>query len=240
MSRKISIAILTILLSFAMVTVLYAENKNAPVELTADTIEYDSVKGIMNAEGSVKIVQDQSVMTGPNAVYNNKTKESVMTGGVTVVRADTTLTAAEVRSYDQNYVVATGDAVLIKGEDKLAGPKIEHWNDKQYSLVTGGATLTMPDGVMTTDKLEAFHTEDRAVGTGHVHIVSEARSLDATSDNSVYYGDATGKSQGKVVLAGNAHAVQEGNTLTGKTLTIYLDDKAMDAQGSPKLIVNPQ
>jgi len=41
-------------------------------------------------------------------------------------------------------------------------------------------------------------------------------------------------------MSGNARAVQEGNTLTGKTLTIYLDDKAMDAQGRSKLVVKPQ
>jgi lipopolysaccharide export system protein LptA len=238
MSRKIAVIVLAILCSFVMVTVIYAETKKSPVELTADTIEYDSAKGVIVAQGSVKIIQDKSVMTGPNAQYNSKTKESVMTGGVKMVRDDTTLTAAEVRSYDQNHVVATGDALLVKGENSLAGPRIEHWVDKQYSLVTGSAKMTMPDGIMTTDKLEAFHAESRAVGTGNVHINSDKRNIDATSDNAVYYGGKA--APGKVILSGNARAVQDGNVLTGKTLTIYLDDKAMDAQGSPKLIIKPQ
>jgi lipopolysaccharide export system protein LptA len=209
-----------------------------PVELTADTIEYDSKAGVMTAEGSVKLTRDKAVLTGNNAQYNTKSKEALVTGNVKVVREDTTLTAAEVRSYNDNYLVATGSAILTKGENTLAGPKIEHWVDRQYSLVPYSARLTMPDGWMTADKVEAFHNEDRAVATGSVHIVSDKRSLDAVSDQAVYTGSKT--EQGKVVLSGNARAIQDGNVLTGKTLTIYLDDKAMDAQGRPKLVVKPQ
>jgi len=239
MTRKLLLIVLAMLISFTMVTVISAESKNSPVDLTADTIEYNSVDGLMTAQGSVKMVRDGAVLTGPRAQYNVKTKEGVVTGGVKAVRQDTTLTADEVHSYTDSYLVATGNALLIKGDNSLAGPKIEHWIDKQYSLVTGGAKLTMPDGVMTCDKLEAFHTDNRAVGTGNVHIVSDKRDLDAVSDNADYYG-GNNSSQGKVILSGNARAVQAGNTLTGKTLTIYLDDKAMDAQGQPKLVVKPQ
>lgn len=238
MSRKLKIFVVAILLSFGTAVAICAET-DKPVELNADTIEYDSVQGIMTAQGSVRLTRDGAVLTGPSAQYNTKTKEALVTGGVKVVKEDTTLTAAEVRSYNDNYLVATGQAVLVKGDNTLAGPKIEHWTDKQYSLVTGGARLTMPDGFMTADKVEAFHNEDRAVGSGNVHIISDTRKLDATSDQAVYYGAKTGQ-QGKAVLTGNARAVQDGNVLTGNTLTIYLDDKAMDAQGRPKLVVKPQ
>jgi lipopolysaccharide export system protein LptA len=238
MSRKIMIIVVALLISFGMVTAIYAEKQKSPVELTADSIEYDSVQGVMNAKGGVKLIQNNAVLTGASAQYNTKTKEALVSGGVKVVREDTTLTAAEVRSFNDNYLVATGDAVLVKGDNTLSGPKIEHWMDKQYSLVEGGARLTMPDGFMTADKVEAFHAEDRAVGSGNVHIVSDKRNLDATSAQAVYYGSKT--NQGKVVLSGNARAVQDGNVLTGNTMTIYLDDKAMDAQGRPKLIVKPQ
>jgi lipopolysaccharide export system protein LptA len=239
MSRKLKVFIMAILLSLGTGAAICAETNNSPVDLSADSIEYDSVQGIMNAQGSVKMIRDKAVMTGPTAVYNTKTKEGLVTGGVKVVREDTTLTAAEVRSYENNYLVATGNAVLVKGDNTLTGPKIEHWTDKQYSLVTGGARMTMPDGWMTANKVEAFHNEDRAVGTGEVHIVSDTRKLDATSDQAVYYGAKTGQ-QGKTVLTGNARAVQDGNVMTGNTMTIYLDDKAMDAQGRPKLVVKPQ
>ncbi len=239
MSRKITIAIMAVLLSLSLATALSAP-PDKPVELTAETIEYDAKSGVMTAEGDVKIVRDKAVMTGAKGQYNSKNKEALITGGVKVVREDTTLTAAEVRSFNDNYLVATGSAILTKGQNTIAGPKIEHWVDKEYSLVPNDARLTMPDGWMTADRMEAFHKEDRAVGDGHAHIVSQPRDLDATSDQAVYYGSKNTGQQGKVILSGNARAVQEGNILTGKTLTIYLDDKAMDAQGRPQLIVKPQ
>lgn len=238
MNRKLGVILVAILLSLGLITGISAQPSGA-VDMTADTIEYDAKTGIMIAQGGVKIIRDKAVLTGPNAQYNTKSKEAVLTGGVKVVQEDETLTAPEVRSYNDNYLVASGGAVLTKGENALAGPKIEHWVDKQYSLVTGGSRLTMPDGVMTSDKMEAFHNEDRAVGVGNVHIVSDPRKLDATSEQAVYYG-AKNNGQGKVVLSGNARAVQDGNVLTGKTLTIYLDDKAVDAQGRSKLTIQPQ
>lgn len=237
MKRKFAMIALAAVFTLVAATAISAPT-DKPVELTADTIEYDAKSGVMNAQGSVTLVRDKAVLTGASAQYNTKSKEALVTGGVKVVREDTTLTAAEVRSFNDNYLVATGNALLTKGENTLAGPKIEHWVDRQYSLVPTSARLTMPDGWMTSNRLEAFHSEDRAVANGAVHIVSDKRSLDATSDQAVYYGSKSG--QGKVVMSGNAKAVQEGNVLTGKTLTIYLDDKAMDAQGRPTLVVKPQ
>jgi len=239
MSRKFVTAALfaLMLLSFAAATGISAPT-DKPVELTADTIEYDSKAGVMTAEGSVRLVRDKAVLTGASARYDTKSKEAYVSGGVKVVREDTTLTAAEVRSYNDNYIVATGNAVLTKADSTLTGPKIEHWADRQYTLVPSTARLAMPDGWMTANKVEVFHSEDRAVAAGDVHIVSDTRSLDATADQAVYTGSKN--NQGKVVLSGNARAVQEGNVLTGKTLTIYLDDKAMDAQGRSKLVVKPR
>jgi lipopolysaccharide export system protein LptA len=239
MNRKATtVALIALLLVMVAAATAVSAPTDKPVELTADTIEYDAKSGVMNAEGAVKLVRDKAVLTGAGAQYNTKNKEAYVFGGVRVVREDTTLTADEVRSYNDNYLVATGNALLTKGENTLAGPKIEHWVDKQYSLVPNNARATMTDGWMTADRIEAFHSEDRAVAKGSVHIVSDKRSLDATSDQAVYYGAKA--EQGKVVMSGNARAVQEGNTLTGKTLTIYLDDKAMDAQGRSKLVVKPQ
>ncbi len=231
------IAVLAAVFTFGTAANLYAE-QNKPVEMTAETIDYDSTTGIITAKGGVRITQDAAVLTGASAEYNIKTKETYITGGVKVVKEDMTMTSAEVKGYDNNHFVATGDAVLVKGQNTLTGPLIDYYADKQYALVPQSAHLSMPDGTMTANRIEAFISENRAVATGDVHIVSDARRLDATSDNAVYYGSK--EQQGKIVLTGNARAVQEGNVLTGETLTIRLDDKSMDAQGRPKLIVQPQ
>ncbi|MDF2875760.1 MAG: lptA [Sporomusa sp.] len=210
-----------------------------PVEIAADSIEYDSASGIMLATGGVRITQGQSVMTGAQAEYNTKSQEGYLTGGISAVNQDATLTAAEVKTYKNNtHLIAFGDAVLTKGEQRLTGPRIEYFSETQYALVPENGRIEMPDGIMTADKIEAFIPENSATGTGSVHIVSQTRKLDATANTATYYGDPKGQS--KVILSGNARALQDGNVLTGETLTVRLDEKAMDAQGRTKLIITPQ
>ncbi|MBP1765859.1 MAG: OstA family protein [Firmicutes bacterium] len=210
-----------------------------PVELVGDTIEYDSAQGIMTAQGNVRLTQDGAVMTGTNAQYDTKNKEALITGGVHYTKEDLSLTAFQVRSYQDTHLVADGDAVLTKGANTLQGPQIEYYSDRQYALVNGAGRLEMPDATMTANRLEAYLGEDKGVGTGNVHIVGTTRNLDAVSEQAVYYG-IKGEVPGKIVLTGSPRVVQDGNVLTGNTMTIYLDEKSMDAQGRSKLIVKPQ
>lgn len=232
----VRVALILVLLCSEVAYLQAAQNK--PVELSADTIEYDSVKGIMTANGNVSMIQEEAIMTGAQAEYNSKTKEAHISGGVKVIKGDATLLAAKVDSYENTHMVATGDPVLTKGDNKLAGPKIDYYSDKQYAIVIDGANLTMPDGIMTATQIEAFFDENRAVADGNVHVVSQTRNLDATSDHAVYYGSK--EEQGKTVLTGNARAVQDGNVLTGNTMTLYLDNKTIDVEGRSKLIIIPQ
>ncbi|CUH94523.1 hypothetical protein P22_0589 [Propionispora sp. 2/2-37] len=235
LQQGIVTAVTVLLLSGAVLQTDAAPQK--PVEMEADTIEYNSTTGLMEASGGVKFIQENAVMTGQRAEYNTKTKEGHITGGVHVVKDTATLTAPEVWSYGDNHLVASGgNVVLTKEDSRLTGDSVDYYSDKDYAVVPAGGTLTTPDGTMTADYLEAFIKENRAVGKGNVHIVSEARKLDATSDHAVYYGGE----DSKAVLTGNARAVQEGNVLTGSTLTITMGDKAMSATGRPRLVVTPQ
>ena len=215
-----------------------APKSNGPIEIVADTIEYNSVQGLITATGSVVITRNTGVMTAAKAVYNEKTKDSHLTGGVKAVDGDATLTSAELRSHNDNHLIAIGDVVLTKGQSKLTGPVVEYFSERQYAKVPNDGRIETPDGVMTADFIEAFLDKESAVGVGHVHVVSPARQLDATSDEGVYFGQPKGQS--KVVLTGNARALQEGNLLTGETMTIRLDEKAMDSQGRSRLVVTPK
>jgi lipopolysaccharide export system protein LptA len=237
MKSKIVNITLGLVLSLSVISYSYADS-NKPVELAADTIEYDSVKGIMTAQGNVRIVQENAVMTGTNAEYNSKTKEAHIYGGVQVVQEDATLLAEEVNSYDNNHIVAIGNPILTKGSSRLDGPQIDYYSDRQYAVVNGWARLETEDSTLTANQIESFFSEDRAVAQGNVHIVSDARKLDAVADHAVYYGSKD--QQGKTVLTGNARAVQEGNVLTGNTLTLYMDNKVIDVQGRSKLVITPQ
>lgn len=225
---------LTAMLCLAMTSTLYAAS-DKPVDISGDVIEYDSKTGVMKATGSVRMLQENAVVTGATAEYNSKTKEGKVLGGAHLVKEDIDMTSESVTSLDENHIVAVGNVVMKKGESTLYGPQVDYFSDKQYAIINSNARLVNPDGTMTSDKLEAYTAENRVVGTGNAHIVSQTKNLDATGEVATYYGGEG--QQGKVVLSGNAVAVQDGNTLRGKTLTLYLDDKPASEK---QVIVQPE
>lgn len=220
--KKMAIALA---LCLAMGTTTLHAAENAVTDLSADVLEYDTESGVMHAVGSVKMIRDNAVMTGAEARYNSKTQEGLVTGGVVVTKDDLTMHAAQVQSMGNTHLIATGDVVATKGERVLTGPVVEYFSDREYAIIPSNAKVTMPDGTITADRMEAFMKENHIIGQGNVHIVSETRNLDATGDKADYYGEQ----KGKVILSGNAVAVQENNTLRGNTLTLYLAGEKKNA-----------
>lgn len=210
-----------------------------PIEVEADSLDYNAKTGVINGQGNVIFVQGGATLTGSAVTYNSNTKNGLVTGGVKAVKEEMTLTAAQVQIQNNTHFVATGSAVLTKGDNRLTGPVVEYDSAQDYAIVPQDAVLTGPDGTMTANRIEAFLKEDRAQGLGNVHVVSETRKLDARAEKADYYGIKTA-GQGKLILTGNARAIQDGNTLTGETLTLYMDNKTVDAQGRTKLVIVPK
>ena len=208
---------------------------DAPVEMKADSIEYDLKKGVLNAKGNVVIMQDGAQVTGATAVYNLKKKEGRVSGGVVMNQEGATLTADQVEIENESVLTATGNVDLVKENSRLTGPRLVYYTDKEYAVADGNARLETADGILTAPKIEASMPKEEAVATGGVQIDSPQHDLTATSDEAFYYGEKTGQS--KVILKGNAHAVQEGNLLTGNELTILLDDNELQSRGNSHLVI---
>lgn len=203
---KIVIIAITVLLGLTFSDSSYAAKDNT-IQLTADTIDYDANQKLVQAKGSVKISQEQTILSGSYAEYRSDSGIAMVTGGIVVTSATVHATGNQVE-----YNTNSGKAVLS------GNPRLE---DKDGAWMTG-------------DVIEYYAKEERAVITGNVHIVHPVRQVDATAEHGTYYGN-----ERKFVLTGNARAVQEGNTLIGETLTVYMDNKAMDAKGGTKLIIIP-
>ncbi|SEI83172.1 lipopolysaccharide export system protein LptA [Propionispira arboris] len=217
--KKMQKVLLSTAVCFILTTsTLYAAADRKPVELNANTVEYDTQTGLITATGSVKMIQDGAVLTGASAQYNSKTQEGFVTGGVVVDKEDMHMTAAMIKTAGANHMIATGNVVAVKADKTLTGPQIDYYPDTSYAVIESDARVTMTDGTFTSDRMEAYLNENRLIGTGNVHIVSPPRNLDAVGDQAVYYG----KDDGKVVLTGNAVATQNNNTLRSNKLTIYL------------------
>ena len=238
MKHKVSWLLMSALLCSLFVIVSSQAAPAKPVQVSADVIEYNAKSGIVTAKGGVRLTDETAVMTSDTGEYNTKTQEALVIGNVKIIKEDSTLTAAQVRSLDMKQFIAEGNVVLVTKDSTARGPRMEHFPDRKYAVITGGATLTNIDGILTANKVEAFLKEDKATADGNVHIISEVRKLDAVSDHAVYSG--INGNNGKAVLTGNVRAVQDGSVLTGNHVTIFMDEQAMEAdQGRSKLIMIP-
>lgn len=218
--KQLKTALLTAGICALLSGTLYAA-ENKPVDLTADTVEYNSQSGVINAIGNVVMVQEGSRMTGARGVYNSKTQEGTVSGNVVADKDGMHMTAEIVVTDGKNHMRATGNVVAVKEDKTLTGPIIDYYTDRNYAVVPSDAKLAMQDGsIITSNKMEAYMTEDHLIGTGNVHIVSPPRNLEAFGDQLDYYG----KEDGKAILTGNAVATQDNNTLKSNRLTIYLAD----------------
>ncbi len=201
-----------------------------PVELVGDVIEYASKSGVITATGNVRVTQDGAVVTGTAATYNTKQKTGEITGGVTADKGDMHMTAAVVKALSGTQLTALGDVVMTKADSAIYGDRVDYDSEREVAVLPVGGRVVHPDATITADYMESFIKENRTIGNGNVHIVSQTRNIDAVSDNCEYL-SAKGE-QNKVILTGNAVVVQDGNTLRGNKMTLLLDD-AKNVQTQP-------
>ena len=238
MIKKICVAgLAAMLISSAAIA---AEKDNLPSEVNADAIEYDMNTGVVSAEGNVLLKHGTTKATGLHALFNVQTKEAHLIGNVIVVDEDMRLTCGALKSNGQGHMVADENVVATQtvapnekypdGDVRtFMGDHIDYFpDDRKHVLIPGGGIAKSEvEGTFTADKLEGWIDDERYIGTGNAHLISEARNLEAGGDQVDY----DGKQDGKAVLSGNAWAYQDNNTIRGNRLTVYLaDDGTLKAE----------
>lgn len=217
-----------------------AEKDNLPSEVNADAIEYDMNTGVVSAEGNVLLKHGTTKATGLHALFNVQTKEAHLIGNVIVVDEDMRLTCGALKSNGQGHMVADENVIATQtvapnekypnGDVRtFTGDHIDYFpDDRKHVLIPGGGIAKSEvEGTFTADKLEGWIDDERYIGTGNAHLISEARKLEAGGDQVDY----DGKQDGKAVLSGNAWAYQDNNTIRGNRLTVYLaDDGTLKAE----------
>lgn len=191
-----------------------------PAELNADTVEYDMSSGQAVATGDVLLKQGTAKVTGAKATYNSKTQLGTVEGNVIAVRDSLRVTCSKLTLDGQSHMQASGSVRGTDGDKSFAGEQVDYYpNQNKYVKIPGGGTITNADGTFTASYMEGWLDDEHYVGRGNVHVVSPSRQMEAGGDNADY----VGKDQGRVVLTGNAWAVQENNTMKSNKLTLYLD-----------------
>ena len=190
-----------------------------PAELNADTVEYDMSTGLATANGGVTMTRGTSRVTGLRVTYNTKTQEGTVEGNVVATTDDTRITCAKIMTDGQNHMLATGGVYGTQGHKSFSGEQVDYYpNQNKYVLIASGGTISSADGTFTANRLEGWLDDAHYVGSGNAHLVSPPKDMEAGGDRMDYYG----MEQGRVVVTGNAWAVQDNNTMKSNRLTIYL------------------
>ena len=128
-------------------------------------------------------------------------------------------------------------AIVIKDGKKLEADQVDYYKSTEFAETMGNwARLTDTDGsTLNAGKIDYDMKNGIANAYNGVNIDSPARKLTATADKAIY----ETKANGYVELIGNAHATQDGNSVTGDKLRLTNSNVAV-ADGNVKIIYVPE
>ena len=148
-----------------------------------------------------------------------------------------TITAARVEADDRpelRRVDASGDAVVVRGDQELRGSRIVYDSTAQHGTVEGRAVA-----IRGGDRLEADHIEGNLAArdgeaTGRVVLDRPATHMHGTADRATYSGK-----EDKVVLIGHAVVTRDRDRVEAEQITVHLRDNKAVADGHTKIVAYP-
>lgn len=208
--------------------------------ITANELAYDGKTDVATAEGNVVLTKEDKTMTGASGWYNLKSEEAYLTGGVNMTGTNMSMSAGTVHAYQNNDLLATGNVHLQKDDRQVFGDTVRYNTQTEYGRSDGNAKLIVADFTMTANNIEAWLGRIEAHGYGNVKIHSTERNLDGSGDQ-VDYTQTPNQNDGVGYLRGNAHAVQNGNTLDGETIKFEQKDNSIQTMdGRATLVIVPK
>ncbi len=233
--KKVLLMLATAVISCSMAATAFAAPGKFSVK--ADELEYNIQTGEGKGKGHVVILQDDGKATANYATFNSKAKTGTLIGNVFVNKEGTQITCNEFTMHNEDYMSAMGGTVVIKDGKRLEADKVDYHKSKEYAETIGDwARLTDVDGsTLNAGKIDYDMKNGVANAVGGVKIDSPARNLTATADKAIY----ETKANGYVELIGNAHATQDGNSVTGDKLRLTNSNVAV-ADGNVKIIYIPE
>ena len=240
MKIKITTGIMSLALALVLLTgTTPLEAKEATFSVSADEIDYDMQTGAGSASGKTTITQDGRVtVAGGGGSFNSKAKSAHLTGGIVSDKADEHLRSSELIMHNENYMSAVGNANITKGDKTLTAYRVDYHKDSEYMETSGSsARLSSTDGSwLNAGKITYAMQSGVANAMGGVTLASPSRSLSGSADQAVY----ETKDNGHIDLIGNAHATQDGNTVSGNKLRVYNTNSHTEATGNVKIVYYPK
>ena len=239
MQKKLAMIICTMLMSLLVATAVAA----APVEMSANEIEYNSTTEQIHATGKVVLKREAGTAKADSAQYNVKNQTGRLQGNVSLQQEQSTLVCDALDILSQNHFVATGSLARVsKGGDSLSAPQISYYDDRQFAETNGGnALLNKDDGsTLTANYISYDMRKGEAVALENVQINAPARDLEGAGDKAVYLEDKTQANNSSITLSGNAWAIQNGNKIVGNRLVFKTGKSQGEASGKVVITIPPE
>lgn len=127
------------------------DTSGQPVEVTSDQLEFDQQEGTALFTGNVRIVQGALRLTAE--------------------RVDVTYGDNEAGDTEVRRVEATGNVVLVNGEDAAEGERAVYTLADGTLVMTGDVLLTRPESAITGERLSVNVDDGTGVMEGRVSVV---------------------------------------------------------------------
>lgn len=209
-------------------------------DITADVLTYDGKTKVATAEGNVVIhANEGATITGSSGEYHFDDRTAHLAGGVSYEKEGMTMTCGEVFLYEDKTTRGIGNVVMndpaegrvLKGDDVLYN------TDTGYGEINGNGYLESPDGSVRAPHIEGNLNQIKIEATGGVYFQSDRHDMTGYGDTAVYSRSGRNGTDGTLVLSGNAHATQNGNSFDGPELIMREADKIVETNGRSTLTI---
>lgn len=110
-------------------------------------------------------------------------------------------------------------------------------SDTGFAKIEGNGYLESPDGSLAAPHIEGNLKQIKVVATGGVNLSSTLHNATGYGDQAVYTRTGRNGTDGRLVLQGNAWAVQNGNRFDGPELILMDNDKVVETKGRSTIVI---
>jgi len=136
---------------------------------------------------------------------------------------------------DLRRAEATGDAVAIRGDERLQGDRIVYNRSTQHGTVEGHAVAVRGGDRLEADRIEADLANHDGVATGHVVLDRASMHMHGVADRGTYSEHADA-----IVLTGHAVVTRDRDVVEADQITVHLRENRATAEGRARVVAYPQ
>lgn len=234
--------------------VLIREDDKSAVNIQSETMKYDIENNVAEAEGKVKLKNNDLYVFSGKAVFRRDEKTAIFTGNPEIRKGDDIFNAEEITYYtDKKIIILNKNAHVktyseekdkknnrvIKILTKASGDRIEHYSGGEpRTIVIGNALIEREDSVSTGNRFEITGEKGKEYLTGlNVHI-------NYNNENTEAFGDhlKSNRNDGYSVLWGKTSIIiknengEETSRIYGDHVEHYRDTDELYISGNVNIV----